>query len=43
MNRIANARAAAASLNRGESAMGDIAGDGWGNRSPDLGRSTIPR
>ena len=43
MNNIATARAAGASLNRAEDAAGDIAGDRWANRAPDLGRSTIPR
>ncbi|MEV6768954.1 hypothetical protein AB0N05_10050 [Nocardia sp. NPDC051030] len=42
-NRVAQVRAATASLNRADSAMGDVAGDRWTNRSPDLGRSTIPR
>lgn len=37
------ARAATAPLNRADEAMGDVAGDRWANRSPDLGRSTIPR
>ncbi|NNH71542.1 hypothetical protein HLB23_16995 [Nocardia uniformis] len=41
--RVASARAATAGVNRAESAMGDMAGDRWTNRSPDLGRSTIPR
>ncbi len=26
-----------------DSAAGDVAGDNWGNRDPNLGRSTIPR
>ncbi|MBO0854491.1 MAG: hypothetical protein J2P18_12070, partial [Nocardia sp.] len=43
MNNIANARAAGAQLNRADDAMGDVAGDRWTNREPDLGRSTIPR
>jgi len=43
MNNIATARAATASLQRADAAMGDVAGDRWANRSPDLGRSTIPR
>jgi hypothetical protein len=43
MNRVASARAATAPLQRAEEAMGDIAGDRWANRAPDLGRSTIPR
>jgi len=43
MNRIATARAATAPLQRANEAMGDVAGDRWANRSPDLGRSTIPR
>ncbi|MFF0497010.1 hypothetical protein ACFYU5_11435 [Nocardia aobensis] len=43
MNNIATARAAGAHLNRADEAMGDIAGDRWANRAPDLGRSTIPR
>ncbi|MBF6463896.1 hypothetical protein IU427_01720 [Nocardia beijingensis] len=41
--RIGAARAASGGLNRAEQAMGDVAGDRWTNRSPDLGRSTIPR
>ncbi|MFI9404575.1 MULTISPECIES: hypothetical protein [unclassified Nocardia] len=41
--RIGAARAATSSLNRADQAMGDVAGDRWANRSPDLGRSTIPR
>ncbi|MEV5832278.1 hypothetical protein [Nocardia sp. NPDC052112] len=40
---IGVARAATAPLNRADEAMGDVAGDRWANRSPDLGRSTIPR
>ncbi|MBU3065097.1 hypothetical protein KO481_26645 [Nocardia sp. NEAU-G5] len=43
MNRIATARAATAPLQRANEAAGDVAGDTWANRSPDLGRSTIPR
>ncbi|KZM74574.1 hypothetical protein [Nocardia terpenica] len=43
MGRIATARAAGAGLNRADAAMGDLAGDRWANRAPDLGRSTIPR
>ncbi|WP_280263489.1 hypothetical protein [Nocardia wallacei] len=43
MKNIATARAAGASLNRADSAMGDVAGDRWANREPNLGRSTIPR
>jgi hypothetical protein len=43
MRNIANVRAAGAGLSRADAAMGDIAGDRWANRSPDLGRSTIPR
>ncbi|WP_330179834.1 hypothetical protein OHB26_25795 [Nocardia sp. NBC_01503] len=42
-NRVAQVRAATASLNRADDAAGDLAGDRWTNRSPDLGRSTIPR
>ncbi|MRH87308.1 hypothetical protein GFY24_07500 [Nocardia sp. SYP-A9097] len=42
-NRVAQVRAATASLNRADAAAGDLAGDRWANRSPDLGRSTIPR
>ncbi|MEU7629383.1 hypothetical protein AB0C34_05275 [Nocardia sp. NPDC049220] len=41
--RIGAARAASGGLNRADQAMGDVAGDRWANRSPDLGRSTIPR
>lgn len=41
--RIGAARAATAGITRADSAMGDVAGDRWANRSPDLGRSTIPR
>ena len=43
MNNVATARAAGAKLNRADDAMGDVAGDRWANRAPDLGRSTIPR
>ncbi|WP_405493425.1 hypothetical protein [Nocardia sp. NBC_00511] len=42
-NRVAQVRAATASLGRAENQAGDLAGDSWANRSPDLGRSTIPR
>ncbi|MEV0707170.1 MULTISPECIES: hypothetical protein [Nocardia] len=41
--RIGAARAASTGLNRADESMGDLAGDRWANRSPDLGRSTIPR
>ncbi|MET7769038.1 hypothetical protein [Nocardia sp. NPDC005366] len=41
--RIGAARAATTGLNRADETMGDLAGDRWANRSPDLGRSTIPR
>ncbi|MFR9750241.1 hypothetical protein ACL02S_04290 [Nocardia sp. 004] len=41
--RLGAARAASGGLNRADQAMGDVAGDRWANRSPDLGRSTIPR
>jgi hypothetical protein len=41
--RIGAARAATSGLTRADQAMGDVAGDRWANRSPDLGRSTIPR
>lgn len=37
------ARAAAGSAARADQSAGDLAGDRWANRSPDLGRSTIPR
>lgn len=37
------ARAAAGSASRADQSMGDVAGDRWANRAPDLGRSTIPR
>lgn len=43
MNRIATARAVTAPLQRANEHMNDVAGDTWANRSPDLGRSTIPR
>ncbi|MGW4357096.1 hypothetical protein ACWELJ_33960 [Nocardia sp. NPDC004582] len=42
-SRVAQARAATASLSKAESTAGDVAGDRWANRAPDLGRSTIPR
>lgn len=42
-NRVAQVRAATASLGKAENTAGDVAGDRWVNRSPDLGRSTIPR
>ncbi|MEU0541109.1 hypothetical protein [Nocardia sp. NPDC005978] len=42
-NRVSQVRAATAGLNRADAAAGDLAGDRWTNRSPDLGRSTIPR
>ncbi|WP_228001589.1 hypothetical protein [Nocardia australiensis] len=42
-SRIGAARAATGGLTRADEAMGDMAGDRWANRSPDLGRSTIPR
>lgn len=42
-NRIGAARSATAGMTRADQAMGDVAGDRWTNRSPDLGRSTIPR
>ncbi|MEV0292483.1 hypothetical protein [Nocardia sp. NPDC050710] len=41
--RIGAARAATSGLSRADETMGDVAGDRWANRSPDLGRSTIPR
>ncbi|NEW51664.1 hypothetical protein GV794_07385 [Nocardia cyriacigeorgica] len=41
--RIGAARAATAGMSRADQAMGDVAGDRWANRAPDLGRSTIPR
>ncbi|MFI9511370.1 hypothetical protein [Nocardia sp. NPDC052566] len=41
--RVGAARAATSGLSRADQAMGDVAGDRWANRSPDLGRSTIPR
>ncbi|MFD3744136.1 hypothetical protein [Nocardia sp. NPDC058633] len=40
---VVAARAAAGSASRADQSMGDVAGDRWANRSPDLGRSTIPR
>lgn len=40
---MAAARAAAGGTTRADQAMGDVAGDRWANRAPDLGRSTIPR
>ncbi|MCX4091156.1 hypothetical protein [Nocardia sp. alder85J] len=44
MTRITNtARAAGAAVHRADAAAGDVAGDRWANRAPDLGRSTIPR
>ncbi|MQY29001.1 hypothetical protein [Nocardia aurantia] len=44
MTRITStARAAGAGMNRADSSAGDVAGDRWANRAPDLGRSTIPR
>ncbi|MFE3192866.1 hypothetical protein ACFXHA_27915 [Nocardia sp. NPDC059240] len=42
-NRVSQVRAATASLGKAENTAGDVAGDRWVNRSPDLGRSTIPR
>jgi hypothetical protein len=42
-NRMGATRAATAGMTRADQAMGDVAGDRWTNRSPDLGRSTIPR
>lgn len=41
--RMGAARAATSGMNRADESMGDVAGDRWTNRSPDLGRSTIPR
>lgn len=41
--RIGAARAATSGMRRADESMGDVAGDRWANRSPDLGRSTIPR
>ncbi|WP_328403189.1 hypothetical protein [Nocardia sp. NBC_00403] len=41
--RVGAARAMTAPLTGADQAMGDVAGDRWANRSPDLGRSTIPR
>lgn len=40
---VAAARSAANTTARADQSMGDVAGDRWSNRSPDLGRSTIPR
>ncbi|MFD6451189.1 MULTISPECIES: hypothetical protein [unclassified Nocardia] len=40
---VAAARTAANTTSRADQSMGDVAGDRWANRSPDLGRSTIPR
>ncbi|MEU4809276.1 hypothetical protein AB0H20_08735 [Nocardia fluminea] len=40
---VAVARTAANTTGRADQSMGDVAGDRWANRSPDLGRSTIPR
>ncbi|MFD3703245.1 hypothetical protein ACFWUP_08880 [Nocardia sp. NPDC058658] len=40
---VAAARQAANTTSRADQSMGDVAGDRWANRSPDLGRSTIPR
>ncbi|WP_229739516.1 hypothetical protein [Nocardia rhizosphaerihabitans] len=37
------ARTGAGSAARADQSAGDLAGDRWANRSPDLGRSTIPR
>ncbi|MGW5575649.1 hypothetical protein ACWEVD_31000, partial [Nocardia thailandica] len=39
----AAARAAAGGVQRADQSAGDLAGDRWTNRAPDLGRSTIPR
>ncbi|MEU4315384.1 hypothetical protein [Nocardia sp. NPDC024068] len=41
--RVGAARSATTGMTRADQAMGDVAGDRWTNRSPDLGRSTIPR
>jgi hypothetical protein len=41
--RINAVRAGAAAVASADRFMGDLAGDRWVNRSPDLGRSTIPR
>ncbi|MBF6354409.1 hypothetical protein IU449_07615 [Nocardia higoensis] len=41
--RVGAARAATSGMRRADDTMGDVAGDRWANRSPDLGRSTIPR
>ncbi|MBH0774953.1 hypothetical protein [Nocardia bovistercoris] len=43
VGRASAARAATSGLGKAEQTMGDVAGDRWTNRSPDLGRSTIPR
>ncbi|RMI30699.1 hypothetical protein EBN03_21345 [Nocardia stercoris] len=43
MNNVAAARAATQGLSRAEAGMGDVAGDRWANRAPDLGGNTIPR
>ncbi|MFD3593649.1 hypothetical protein ACFWU5_13040 [Nocardia sp. NPDC058640] len=40
---VVAARTAAGGATRSDQTMGDVAGDRWANRSPDLGRSTIPR
>ncbi|MFC6012467.1 hypothetical protein [Nocardia lasii] len=40
---VVAARTAAGGATRSDQSMGDVAGDRWSNRSPDLGRSTIPR
>ncbi|MFE9783791.1 hypothetical protein ACFYO7_00260 [Nocardia salmonicida] len=40
---VAAARTAANTTRSADQSMGDVAGDRWANRSPDLGRSTIPR
>ena len=42
-SRVGAARSASSGMTRADQAMGDLAGDRWTNRSPDLGRSTIPR
>ncbi|RJO68382.1 hypothetical protein D5S18_33785 [Nocardia panacis] len=42
-NRVTQARAATSGMSRADQMMGDVAGDRWANRAPDLGRSTIPR
>ncbi|MBF6209469.1 hypothetical protein IU469_19230 [Nocardia puris] len=41
--RAGAAQAATTPLRNADQSMGDVAGDRWANRSPDLGRSTIPR